>query len=63
MVQLLTIAEVIATTHLSKATVYRRIADGSFPAPVRVGARMIRFRDDEVGAWIERLSELRGRHG
>ena len=52
---LLTINEVLDATKMSKASVYRRIADGSFPQPVRVGPRSIRFRAEEVEAWATNL--------
>lgn len=36
---------------LSRATVYRLIAAGSFPKPVHVTPRCSRWRSDEVAAW------------
>lgn len=54
--RLMTLEDVVETTRLSKATIYRRIADGTFPKPVRVGPRAVRFRSWEVESWIECLS-------
>ncbi len=46
---LVDIAEVARTTALSRRTLYRRIDDGSFPKPKRVGGKNLWMR-----AWVER---------
>ena len=43
--RLLPMAEVMARTSFSKATVYRKISDGSFPAPRKIGKSRV--------AWLE----------
>ena len=49
---------VMDKTGFSRATVYRRVADGSFPAPVDLGRSMSAWVEDEVDAWIEaRISD------
>ena len=53
---LLTISDVLSVTKMSKASVYRRVADGSFPQPVRVGPRSIRFVEAEVEDWLTELA-------
>ncbi|MCY3845685.1 MAG: AlpA family phage regulatory protein [Acidobacteria bacterium] len=50
--RLLTRAEVERRVHLSRASVYRLVARGEFPAPLRVGPRAVRWRSYEIGAWI-----------
>ena len=40
-------------TGLSKSTIYERIAQGSFPEPVPLGARAVGFLSTEVQDWIE----------
>ncbi|MEC9435133.1 MAG: DNA-binding protein [Pseudomonadota bacterium] len=45
---------------LSRATFWRRVADGTLPGPLKIGAGS-RWRRGEILAAIERLSELRGR--
>ena len=45
---------------VSRATFWRRVADGTLPGPLKIGAAS-RWRRDEILAAIERLSELRGR--
>jgi len=38
---------------LSAPTVYRMVAAGAFPAPVRIGARATGWVSEQVDAWIE----------
>ena len=56
---LITVRDVIRITKISKASVYRRINEGDFPQPVRVGPRMVRFWESEVVEWLEELSARR----
>ena len=39
---------------LSDSTIYRRVKDGSFPKPRRVGSASLWF-EDEVAAWQSAL--------
>ncbi len=50
--RLLRLPRVQARTGLSRSTIYVRAADGSFPNPVRLGARAIGWIAAEVDAWI-----------
>lgn len=47
------IADVMRITALSRATVYRRIADGIFPAPVHLGGRACGWTPKALQAWID----------
>lgn len=47
------IADVMRITALSRATVYRRIADGIFPAPVHLGGRACGWTPVALRAWID----------
>ncbi len=49
---LLRVATVIAITGLSSATVYRKVATGEFPEPIRLGARCTRWHAASVRAWL-----------
>lgn len=52
---LLKIQTVVAVTGLSTASVYRKVKggdEGSFPQPIRLGARCTRFRAGDVKAWL-----------
>jgi prophage regulatory protein len=47
------IADVMRITALSRATVYRRIADGIFPRPVHLGGRACGWTPAALQAWID----------
>jgi len=54
--ELLTCAEVMRLTSIrSRTTVWRRIQQKAFPAPVDIGAGRIRWRSSDVAAWIGAL--------
>lgn len=50
---LLRIQTVAQATGLSSATIYRKLAVGEFPVPVRLSARCVRFKAADVRAWIQ----------
>jgi prophage regulatory protein len=37
---------------LRRSEIYRRIAEGTFPKPLRLGARCVRWPEPAVDAWI-----------
>jgi prophage regulatory protein len=41
-----------ARTGLSRSEIYRRVAAGSFPAPVKLGERASAWPASEVDGWI-----------
>ena len=49
--RLMTLKRVIEETGLSKSTIYDKIKDGSFPAPVQIGPKMVRWRGVDLEAW------------
>lgn len=50
--------QVKARTGLSRSEIYRRIAMGDFPAPVKLGQRASAWSKHEVDAWIsQRIAE------
>ena len=52
---ILRFAQVREKTGLSRATVYRRIRAGTFPAPLDLGeggCRSLGWLEDEVDAWV-----------
>lgn len=53
------IADVVRLTSLSRATVYRRIADGRFPKPVHLGGRACGWTPEELQAWIDDPTQYR----
>ncbi len=50
---LLRIQTVVHATGLSTATIYRKVALGEFPTPVRLGRRCTRWKAADVRAWIQ----------
>jgi prophage regulatory protein len=51
---LLRLSTVEAITGLGKSTIYAKLKanDGSFPKPIKLGARCTRFRAGDVQAWL-----------
>lgn len=45
--------DVVRITGLSRATVYRRIAEGRFPPPVHLGGRACGWRAAALQVWID----------
>ena len=39
-------------TGLARTTIYRKMRDGSFPQPIRVGVRAVRWPSSEIEAWL-----------
>lgn len=44
--------DVEAITTLSRSEIYRRMADGTFPRPVRIGVNMVRWKMKDVTEWL-----------
>lgn len=53
MAQLLRLSQVLDRVGLRTTRLYQLIGDGTFPAPIKLGARAIAFVESEVDAWIE----------
>ncbi|MDI1254123.1 AlpA family transcriptional regulator [Thermomonas sp.] len=51
--RLLRLPEVKARTGYSRSEVYRRIAAGDFPAPVKLGERASAWPEHEINAWCQ----------
>jgi prophage regulatory protein len=55
--QLIRLPRVMEITCLSKSSTYAKVKDGTFPAPVRLSARMVAWRETDVYRWVsERVS-------
>lgn len=55
--RLLTMADVERETSLHRATIYRRIAAGTFPKPKSLGAKRIAFTERDIEAWKNGLPD------
>ncbi len=49
----LTIKEVIARTRISRGTIYRKIQNGSFPSPRKIGDRAVRWLESDIQDWMD----------
>lgn len=45
--------EVEARTGLSRSTIYDWIKRGDFPQPVKLGTRLVAWRESDVAEWLE----------
>jgi prophage regulatory protein len=50
--RLLRLRDVKQKTGLGTSTIYRRIADSTFPAPRSLGPNTVRWLESEIDAWI-----------
>ena len=51
--------EVKNVTALSRSSIYLKITEGTFPRPVKLGARAIAWRTSDIQRWISELPETR----
>lgn len=51
--------DVMRITALSRSTIYRRIAEGRFPAPVHLGGRASAWQCASLQQWIDNPEEYR----
>jgi len=48
-------------TSLSRSSIYKQVADGTFPHPISLGARAVGWIESEVDQWIaSRIAASRG---
>ncbi|MDS1617169.1 AlpA family transcriptional regulator [Escherichia coli] len=58
---LIRMSETMRRTGYGKAWIYKLIAQGRFPEPVKIGSRAIAFVESEIDEWInQRIAESRG---
>ena len=50
--RLLRLSEVQTRTALGRTTIYRKMREGSFPQPLKIGARAVRWLESEIEAWL-----------
>ena len=54
---ILRLPEVKARTGLSRSAVYLRMAEGTYPEPISLGARSVGWVESEIDAWIAQRIE------
>lgn len=55
----LKLKEVIASTTLSKSTIYAYVSEGRFPRPITLGLRSVAWIESEVNSWKSEQVALR----
>jgi prophage regulatory protein len=53
--QLLKLTEVTRATSLGRSTIYRRIGEGTFPAPLQLSPGCVRWDEEDIIAWRQAL--------
>lgn len=61
--RLLRLRDVERKTGLSSTTIYRQMAEGTFPRPLQLGPGSVRWRETKIDAWIDALPETPARTG
>ena len=51
--KLMAFSQVSETVGLGRSSIYQRIKEETFPRPVSLGAHCVRWRSDEIAAWID----------
>ncbi len=54
---ILRLPEVKRNTGLSRSTLYLKIAQGTFPKPVSLGARAVGWLEAEIQEWLQQRIE------
>lgn len=44
-------------TGLSRSSIYAKMADGTFPRPVQIGARAVAWKESDILKWMQQLPE------
>ena len=57
MKRLLRINDVVEVTGLSKTSIYRYVANETFPKPVKIGETVVAWRVEDIDEWIKGLKE------
>ncbi|MCU1748599.1 helix-turn-helix transcriptional regulator [Pseudomonas sp. 6D_7.1_Bac1] len=56
--KIIRLKDVVGTTGLGRSTIYKYVAEGSFPKPVSLGDRCVGWLEGEVQGWIlDRVKE------
>ena len=57
--RLVKLGEVSNLTGFKKSAIYKRISEGTFPSPIKLGGKASRWSLAEVQTWIEKAVEVR----
>lgn len=53
---LLTVKTVMAQTGLGRSTIHAMVKGGTFPAPIKLSARCVRWTSQSIQQWIQALA-------
>lgn len=59
---LLTRREVEIRCRLGRSTIYRKMRNGTFPLPLKIGVRAVRWPETEISEWIKSRPRAAGEH-
>ena len=45
---------------LTRTSIYRKMREGSFPLPLKVGVRAVRWPESEIETWLSERPRARG---
>ncbi len=51
--RILRLPKVIEATGLDRSTIYEAMSAGTFPRPVKLGARAVGWMESDVTAWLD----------
>ena len=52
--RLIRMKDVVDRTSLAKSTIYAKVKDGDFPAPIKLGEMSVAWLESDVEAWIDK---------
>lgn len=52
-IKLYRLRELSARIGLARSAIYQAVKDGRFPKPIRVGARAVAWRHQDVESWLQ----------
>ena len=60
--RLLNRREVEEITGFSCSSIYRKMREGSFPVPIKIGARSVRWQEQDIDRWLSSRPRATGDH-
>lgn len=51
--RIIRLSTVLVRTGLSRSTIYRKIAEGTFPAQIKISIHGAGWRESDINRWIE----------